>query len=147
VAAAVLAATASGARLEAPQALVGGDYYDTACSGGYNLLKSGTVDPTLERQQLEAMHASGLNSLRYTINFTSDASLLDGGHGGAVLVGRDGAMIEPYQTRFIRYLTDTKAAGFTDVTIAFFPYGPNSPQPWTTGANIDDWDPSLYAAD
>ncbi len=57
------------------------------------------------------------------------------------------AMIEPYQTRFIRYLTDTKAAGFTDVTIAFFPYGPNSPQPWTTGANIDDWDPSLYAAD
>ena len=146
-AAAVLTATASGARLDAPQALVGGDYYDTSCTGNYNLLKSGAVDPTVELQQLEAMHVSGLNSLRLTINYTSDSSLLNGGHGGAILIGPDGAMIEPYRTRFIRYLRDAKAAGFADVTIAFYPYGPNSPQPWTTGENINDWNPSLYAAD
>ena len=146
-AAAVIAATASGARLDGSQALVGGDYYDTDCFGGHNLLKSGTVDATLERKQMFAMHAAGLNSLRYTINYTSDASLLNGGHGGAILIGPDGAMIEPYRARFIQYLADAKAAGFTDVTIAFYPYGPNSPQPWTTGENINDWNPALYAPD
>jgi len=138
---------AAAARADGNPPLVGGDYYDTDCYGGHNLLKSDTVDFVLEREQLFAMHASGLNSLQYTINFTSDPSLLTGGHGGAILIGSDGGMIEPYRTRFIRYLTDAKDAGFTDITIAFYPYGPNSPQPWTTGANVNDWDPSLYGAD
>jgi hypothetical protein len=133
-------------RADVPPGLVGVDYYNTDCVGGPNLLKD-AANPTLERLQMFAMHASGLNSLRYTINYTSDTSLINGGHGGAITIEPDGMMGEPYRSRFIRYLTDAKAAGFADVTIAFYPYGPNSPAPYTTGTYVDDWDPSLYAAD
>ena len=142
-----IALSGGAAGADAPQGpLVGGDWYDTSCAPGNNLLRS-SVDATVEREELSAMHASGLRSLRLTINYTSDSSLLNGGHGGAILIGSDGSMIEPYRSRFIHYLSDAKDAGFTDVTIAFYPYGPNSPQPWTTGENINDWDPSLYGAD
>jgi hypothetical protein len=136
------------ARSSVPSAFVGVDYYNTDCVGGPNLLKD-AADPTLEREQLYSMHASGLNSLRYTINYTSDASLINRGHGGAIAIDPDGTMGEPYRSRFIRYLTDAKEAGFADVTIAFYPYGPNSPEPWWEGwpAYEDIWDPSLYAVD
>jgi hypothetical protein len=134
-------------RLDGAQPLVGVDYYATDCiHGGTGLLK-GTADPNLEREQLFAMHASGLNSLRLTINYTSNADLIDGGHGGAIAIEPDGTMGEPYRARFIRYLSDARDSGFADVTIAFYPYGPNSPAPYTTGSYVDNWDPSLYEAD
>lgn len=135
-------------RADVSRPLVGADYYKTDCIhyGDTDLLKD-AVNPDLEREQLYAMHASGLNSLRYTMNYTSDASLINGGHGGAVAIAPDGTMGEPYRSRFIRYLSDARDAGFADVTIAFYPYGPNSPAPYTTGSYVDDWDPSLYPAD
>lgn len=149
IAAGALAATGGSVaaqRLDASQPLVGVDYYSTDCiHAGTNLLKD-AADPELERDQLFAMHASGLNSLRYTINYTSDPSVANGDRGGALpLPGGD--LVEPYRSRLIRYLTDARDAGFTDVTIAFYPYGPNSPIPDSTGPYIDDWNPALYADD
>jgi hypothetical protein len=147
VAALLLTAAGTSARgLDGSQPLVGGDYYQTSCNGGREDLLKGSPDPVLERDQLFAMHASGLNSLRLTINYTSDPSLANGGHGGALVVPT-GALVEPYRSLLVRYLTDARAAGFTDITIAFYPYGPNSPLPWTTGEYVDDWNPALYAAD
>jgi hypothetical protein len=134
-------------RADVPQPLVGIDYYATDCiHGGTGLLKD-APDPVLEREQLYAMHASGLNSLRLTINYTSDTGLINGGHGGAIAIDPDGTIGEPYRSRFIRYLIYARDAGFADVTIAFYPYGPNSPAPYTTGTYVYDWDPSLYPAD
>jgi len=133
--------------LDTSRPLLGVDYYATDCIHGGNDLLKDTPDPALERDQLFAMHASGLNSLRLTINYTSDRNLTNGGHGGAIAINPDGTMGEPYRSNFVRYLTDVRDAGFSDVTIAFYPYGPNSPSPWTTGSYVDSWNPYLYAAD
>jgi hypothetical protein len=140
-------ATAAGAaRRDAPAAFVGADYYATDCHGGPGIIRD-KVDLSRERLQLFAMHAAGLNSVAEVINFSSDASLAFGGHGGSVPIQPDGTLGEPYRSRFIGYLKNVRDAGFADVTIRFYPYGPNSPFPLTQGTYIDDWDPSLYGAD
>lgn len=140
-----LATSATAARRDVSHPLVGADYYNTDCRGGPNLILE-AADPTLEREQLFAMHAAGLNSMGLVLNYTTDPNHLDN-HGGAMLIQSDGTLGEPYRTRLIRYLTDVRDAGFTDVTLRFQPHGPNSPQPWTSGGYIDNWDPSLYTDD
>jgi len=144
-AAVTLAILATAARSDGSQPLIGADYYSTDCHGGPNLVLD-AADPTLERDQLFAMHTAGLNSLGLVLNYTTDPNHVDN-HGGAVLIQPDGTLGEPYRTRLIRYLTDVRDAGFTDVTLRFQPHGPNSPQPWTSGGYVDDWDPSLYTND
>jgi hypothetical protein len=146
VAVAMLAGTASAARLDTPPALVGADYYGTDCHGGPNFIRD-DADPALVRQQLFAMHTLGLNSMAEVLSYTSDAGLIYGGHGGAIPIQPDGTLGEPYRSRLIAYLEDVRDAGFGNLTIRFYPYGPNSPFPWTTGVRIDDWNPSLFAAD
>ena len=146
IAVTALASSAIAGQRDTPQALVGVDYYNTDCRGGPQLIRD-AADPVLERKQLFAMHASGLNSLGLVINYSTDPSHLNDNHGGAVPIQPDGELGEPYRSRLIRYLTDVRDAGFADVTIRFQPHGPNSPQPWTSGGYVDDWDPSLYAAD
>jgi len=146
VAVVVLATPATAARRDGTQPLVGADYYSTDCHGGPGLVHD-AADPTLEREQLFAMHASGLNSMGLVLNYTTDPNHLDDNHGGAVPIQPDGTLGEPYRTRLITYLTDVRDAGFTDVTLRFQPHGPNSPQPWTSGGYVDDWNPSLYAND
>jgi hypothetical protein len=142
-----LATSASAAPRDGPQALVGVDYYNTDCHGGPQLIRD-EANPTLELEQLYAMHASGLNSMGLVINYSTDPSHLNDNHGGAVLIQPDGTLGEPYRSRLIRYLSDVRAAGFANVTLRFQPHGPNSPQPWTSGAPyVDDWNPSLYTAD
>src|SRR5207244_3307487 len=115
IAAAALATSASGARREAPPALVGVDYYNTDCHGGLQLIRD-AADPTLEREQLFAMHASGLNSLGLVINYSTDPNHINDDHGGAVPIEPDGTLGEPYRGRLIRYLEGARSAGFADVT-------------------------------
>jgi hypothetical protein len=141
----VVATSATAARRDVSHPLVGADYYSTDCRGGPNLILE-AADPTLEREQLFAMHTAGLNSMGLVLNYTTDPNHVDN-HGGAMLIQSDGTLGEPYRTRLIRYLTDVRDAGFTDVTLRFQPHGPNSPQPWTSGGYIDNWDPSLYTDD
>src|SRR5262245_26832090 len=149
VLAAVLIAVSVGgaARADAPRPLVGGDYYGTGCSGPVDLLRETAIDPTLERQQMFAMHASGLDSLGLVINYSTDPLHHQDDHGGAVTVRPDGTLAEPYRSNLIRYLKDARDAGFADVTIRFQAHGPNSPQPWTSGGYVDQWDPATYVAD
>jgi hypothetical protein len=151
---AVLAAAATAAASPFDTAttvpLVGADYYGTGCGRlNTDLLKS-EPDPSLELEQMSAMHASGLTSLRLTINYTSNADAAELNTGGGAILVPTGELIEPYRHRLIRYVTDARLAGFADVTIAFVPYGPNSPSPWSVGwPNVSPfpWDPSLYDAD
>jgi hypothetical protein len=142
----VAATSVSAARRDGRQVLVGVDYYNTDCHGGPELLQD-AADPVLERKQLYAMHTAGLNSMGLVLNYTADPSHLNDAHGGAVPIQPDGTLGEPYRTRLIRYLTDVRDAGLTDVTLRFQPHGPNSPQPWTSGGYVDDWDPRLYTQD
>jgi hypothetical protein len=141
-----IATSATAARRDVPQPLLGADYYATDCHGGPALIQN-APDPTLEREQLFAMHTAGLNSMGLVLNYTTDPNHLNDAHGGAVPIQPDGTLGEPYRTRLITYLTDVRDAGFTDVTLRFQPHGPNSPQPWTSGGYVDDWDPSLYTND
>jgi hypothetical protein len=135
---AVAAAGSVGADAGGPS-LVGGDYYATGCSGGGG--------PTLQREQMFAMHASGLNSLGLVINYSTDPNHTTDDHGGAWTIQSDGTLNEPYRSWLIEYLKDAREAGFTDVTIRFQAHGPNSPEPWTSGGYLDQWDPSTYEAD
>jgi len=145
----VLVALAAGGSAHAdgpPPALVGGDYYGESCTAPSNVLGD-DADPTTERQQLFAMHASGLNSAAYVLGYTSDEAITNDGHGGAILIQPDGTLGQPFRDNLIRYLTDVRQAGFANVTIRFYPYGPNSPADYTTGQEVKDWDPLLYPDD
>src|SRR5438874_435374 len=105
--------------------LVGGAYYGVACSGSSVDVLKDAVDPTLEREQIFAMHASGLTSLALVLNYSTDPSRANAPYSGAVTVQPDGTVSEPYRSRFIQYLKGARDAGFTDLTIRFEPQGPN----------------------
>ena len=130
--------------------LLGADYYVTACDAPNSDFQKDDPDASLELEQMSAMRTSGLSSLRLTINYTSSSAAAALNTGGGAILVPTGALVEPFRSRIIRYVTDARLAGFTDVTIAFVPYGPNSPSPWSVGwPNVSPfpWDPSLYDAD
>jgi hypothetical protein len=134
------------ARADPAPPLLGAGYQGADCSGVTQVVRD-RVDPTLVREQLFAMHASGLTSIAVGVNYSVDPGHLFDGHGGAVTVQSDGTLGEPYRSRLIQLLKDAKDAGFTELTMRFQAHGPNSPEPWTSGGYEDDWNPALYTVD
>lgn len=134
------------ARADPAPPWLGAGYQGADCSGITQVIRD-PVDATRVREQVFAMHASGLTSIALGINYSVDPGHFFDGHGGAVIVQADGTLGEPYRSRLIQVLKDAKDAGFTELTMRFQAHGPNSPEPWTSGGYEDDWNPALYAVD
>jgi hypothetical protein len=68
----------------------------------------------LVRDQLAAMRAAGLASLRVFFTYDYDTS-----ENPFFVPAAQGRLIEPFRTNLINYLSDIRAAGFLRVTLAF----------------------------
>jgi hypothetical protein len=94
----------------------------------------------LVRSQLAAMRASGIDSIRFLLWFTTDTT----GQPWAMIPSGGGRVSEPYRSNLIRFVSDIRAAGFSRLTISFGPEGVNDPigiyNP--DGTITDHWDPA-----
>src|SRR5262249_14589851 len=90
----------------------------------------------LIRQQLAAMRAAGIQTLRTFIWNTHDAS---GQAWGAV--SSAGGRLGPTETNnLINFVSEIRSLGFTRLEVAFSPQGPNDP----IGFPNNTYDPSLF---
>src|SRR6266516_4510193 len=89
------------------------------------------------RQQLAAMRAAGVQTLRLLLWHVTDASGLRWG----IVSSDDGHLSEPYRSNLIDFLGDVHKAGFAQLTLAFAPEGNDAPLPPAPG-NV--WDPTRF---
>jgi len=75
------------------------------------------------RQQLAAMRAAGLETLRLVIWHQTDGA----GQPPGVIPSAGGQFVEPYRGNLARYLQDVRAARFERLTVAFRPRAANDP--------------------
>jgi F5/8 type C domain len=145
VAAAAGESTPAAVRASAPVPLIGASfthYWNPGCSlDGTGIVEFGSGARATIKQQLAAMRAAGIESLRLIMWNTHDATGQDWG----VISSAAGRMVEPYRSNFTAYLSDVRAAGFKQLTIAFSPQGPNSPLLYgPSGITDSGYDPSLF---
>lgn len=89
------------------------------------------------KAQLTAMRRAGVQSLRLLLWHERDAENV---RWGAV-PSRGGQLAEPYQTNLVQYLSDVRAAGFTQLTVSFAPVAANAPLLYSYW-KPEDWDPA-----
>jgi hypothetical protein len=103
-------------------------------SGG--IVADGNYDRTLIRQELAAMRAAGIQTLRTFIWNMHDAS---GQTWGAV--SSVGGRLGPTETKnLINFVSDVRRLGFVRLNVAFSPQGANDP----IGYPQNDYDPSIF---
>lgn len=122
-----------------PLPLVGMNYSNfggNGCGFADGIVAEGAWNPKLIRQQLAAMRAAGIQSLRTFIWNTHDA----GGQGWGVVSSAGGRLSPAETTNLINFVSEVRSLGFTRLEVAFSPQGPNDPigEPGTT------YDPSLF---
>ena len=88
------------------------------------------------RNQLAAMAAAGMKSLRVFLVFDYDTS-----ENPFFVPARSGRLEEPFRTNLANYLSDIRAAGFRRVTLAFDPRQSVDP-----AARYGSYDPSTFEA-
>jgi len=120
--------------------LVGVNYStsgDLGCDfGGYGIVADGEYDRPLIRQQLAAMRAAGIQTLRTFIWSTHDASGQNWG-----VVSSAGGRLGPAETKnLVDFVSDVRRLGFVRLDVAFSPQGQNDP----IGYPQNDYDPSLF---
>jgi hypothetical protein len=124
-----------------PPPLVGTNYSHFGLAGcsidGYGILAGGETEATRIRQQLAAMRASGIETLRLIVWHMRDA----GGHQWGVVSSGNGGIRGTARTNLVRYARDVRATGFKRLTVAFAPMWTNDP----IGFGENRWDPSLFA--
>lgn len=135
----VVAAPSAGAIAD-PLPLVGVNYSNfelASCgNGGPGVVANGNWDWRLIRQELAAMRAAGIQTLRTFIWNTHDAS---GQTWGAV--SSAGGRLGPTETKnLITFASAVRALGFARLEVAFSPQGANDP----IGYPQNNYDPSLF---
>jgi hypothetical protein len=104
--------------------------------GGPGIVAYGNTGRRVIRQELAAMRASGIQTLRTFIWNMHDAS---GQTWGAV--SSAGGRLGPTETQnLINYVSDVRNLGFTRLEVAFSPQGANDP----IGYPQNNYDPSLF---
>jgi len=90
----------------------------------------------LVRDQLGAMRAAGAESIRLFLTYDRDTS-----EGPYFVAARSGRLEEPFRANLIAYLSDSRAAGFLRLTLAFDARGSVQPaQVWPR----NDYDPATF---
>jgi hypothetical protein len=87
---------------------------------------------TKVHEQLRQMRRSGIGSLRTVVWY--DAA----GQAWGPIPAPGGALLEPFRTNLVRYVTEIRRFGFARLTIAFEPKGSDNPLPRM-------YQPSLFA--
>jgi hypothetical protein len=142
---AILAIGGSGADASRTPILLGADSIDYQggmppnCFGPSILFDYGQPGVRiLVRQQLAAMHASGLASLRVFFVYDWNAS-----ENQYFVPAEPGRLIEPFRNNLINYLSDIRKAGFRRVTLALDARGSVDPaQVWPN----NNYDPATFDA-
>jgi len=119
--------------------LVGVNYSNSqifGCDLSGGVVANGNYDPKLIRQELAAMRAAGIQTLRTFIWNTHDAS---GQTWGAV--SSAGGRLDSTETQnLIDFVRDVRRLGFASLNVSFSPQGPNDP----IGYPQNGYDPSLF---
>jgi F5/8 type C domain len=112
------------------------------CSlGGTGVVADGGRVRTTIKQQLAAMRAAGIESLRMIVWNAHDTTGQDWG----VIPSAASRVVEPYRSNLIHYATDVREAGFKQLTIAFGPQPPNLPLLYgPSGITDPGYDPALF---
>jgi hypothetical protein len=110
---------------------------DVGCDfSGYGIVAYGAGNRMLISQQLAAMRAAGIQTLRTFIWSTHDASGQSWG-----VVSSAGGRLGPTETKnLINFVSDVRRLGFLRLDVAFSPQGANDP----IGYPQNDYDPSLF---
>lgn len=140
---AVLALLAAGARAGQPSPLVGADLFEYAggspptCYGPLILADYGRSEVRrLVADQLAAMRAAGLASLRFDFNYQHDTSTEPWFPSS-----QTGRLEEPFRTNLVAFLADVRRAGFQRLTIMFNPRNESEPaQVWPS----NNYDPATF---
>jgi hypothetical protein len=128
---------ASAASVRRP--LIGTNYNHYAIAGcnlGGGLLSDGQYGRTSIKQQLAAMRAAGIETLRLFVWHMHDAS----GQGWGVVSSGGGALGASERANLIRYVSDVREAGLKQLTVVFGPQWTNNP----IGFPDNNYDPSLF---
>ena len=106
------------------------------CAFSGDVVAYGNYHPKDIRQQLAAMHAAGLQSLRTFIWHEHDVGRQTWG-----IVSSAGGRLGPTETKnLVAFATDVRRAGFTRLTVVFAPGDANDP----VGYPTNGYDPSLF---
>jgi hypothetical protein len=123
-----------------PPPLVGANYSHFGLAGcdfnGYGILTDSGFGMAAVRQQLAAMRAAGIETLRLFIWHMHDASNQYWG----VVTSAGGRLGSLERTNLIRYLTEVRDAGFKQLTVVFGPMWTNDPISFP----VNRYDPSLF---
>ena len=136
---AVLTAVGATAAASSPP-LVGTNYTHYGRYGcsidGFGIVASGDGERARIRQQLAAMRAAGIETLRLLVWHQHDMEF----HRWGVVSSGAGGIRGAARTNLIRYAQDVRAAGFKQLTVAFGPMWTNDP----VGFGVNRWNPSLF---
>jgi hypothetical protein len=118
--------------------LVGANYSNVGvfCGGGDGIVAYGEGHRTLIRQQLAAMRAAGIQTLRTFIWSMHDAS----GQSWGVLSSAGGRLGPTETKNLINFVSDVRRLGFVRLNVAFSPQWTNDP----IGYPENHYDPSLF---
>jgi len=122
------------------QPLVGANYSHMGLAGcdfsNEGIIADGTFSRPLVKQQLAAMRAAGIETLRLFIWHMHDASNQTWG----VVTSAGGRLGTAEQKNLVNYATDARLAGFKQLTVVFGPMWTNDP----IGFPDNRYDPSLF---
>jgi len=128
VAAASGGSTSAAAKESVPVQLIGANYthyVNPSCSLDYGIVTH-YDRPGVRRRvrdQLAAMRAAGIQSLRLLLWYMSDAT----GQNWGIVSSHGERLAEPYRLNLIHYLSDVKQSGMEQLTLAFGPTWTNNP--------------------
>lgn len=139
-------ASASGGSAEIQRPEIGVTYMHTAidryCGGGQGLIPTYDYNRALARQQLAAMRAAGIDSIRILVWHFSTPPQGDVNN----LPSAGGHLREPYRTNLVHFVSDVRETGFKSMIVEYSPQWTNSPfgQWGPDGLVADTWDPSKF---